>query len=90
MFVIFIPLLGCEEERRKEEQQHGEDIVTFVSARRRFIPNVICMTGLHKRLAGMSREDIWGSGDDICRLFSTTLLCLQPVQQFCFLFFLHR
>lgn len=58
MFVIFIPPLGCEEERRKEEQQDGEDVVAFVSTRQRVIPNVICMTGWRKRLAETSREDI--------------------------------
>lgn len=58
MFVIFIPSLGCEEERREEEQRDGEDIVASVSTRLRIIPNVICMTGLHKRLAETSMEDI--------------------------------
>lgn len=51
-----------------------EDIVASVATRRRIIPSVIRMTGLHKRLAEASRWDIQGSDDDIFVLFSTTLL----------------
>lgn len=58
VFVIFIPSPGCEEEKREDEQRDGEDIVASVSTRRRFIPNVICMTGLHDGLAETSCEDI--------------------------------
>lgn len=64
MFAIFISRgvrrgRGRGREKKKSSGTGGgKDIVASVSARRRIIPNVICMTGLRKRLAETSGEDI--------------------------------
>lgn len=61
MFAIFISRgvrRGRGREKKEQRDGGGGYCCLRLSLRRRIIPNVICMTGLRKRLAETSGEDI--------------------------------